>query len=62
MEHTQEKPNEPIGESECCASVQIVLCIFFLYINNIQKYYSVSLYVLFPLLLYLHQQKVLIRL
>ena len=29
-------------ESECHASVQIVLCNFFLYINNIQKYYSVS--------------------
>ena len=31
-----------LKESECCASVQIVLCNFFLYINNIKKYYSVS--------------------
>ena len=31
-----------LKESECCALVQIVLCIPFLYINNIQKYYSVS--------------------
>ena len=45
-----------LKESECRASVQIVLCIFFLYINNIQKYYSDSFCVLFPLLLCLHQQ------
>ena len=31
-----------LKESECRASVQIVLCNFFLYVNNIQKYYSVS--------------------
>ena len=45
-----------LKESKCRASVQIVLCISFLYINNIQKYYSVSLCVLFSLLLCLHQQ------
>ena len=31
-----------LKESECRASVQIVLCNSFLYTNNIQKYYSVS--------------------
>ena len=31
-----------LKESECRASVQIVLCNFFLYVNNLQKYYSVS--------------------
>ena len=43
------RPIEPINrllnllkESECRASVQIVLCNSFLYTNNIQKYYSVS--------------------
>ena len=43
-------------ESECRASVQKVLCIFYLQINNIQKYYSISLAFL-PLLLCLHQHK-----
>ena len=36
---------------------QIELCISFLYINNIQKYYSVSLCVLFPLLLCLRSEE-----
>ena len=31
-----------LKESECRASIQIVLCNSFLYTNNIQKYYSVS--------------------
>ena len=31
-----------LKESECRASVQIVLCNSFLYTNNIQKYYSIS--------------------
>ena len=35
-----------LKESECRASVQIVLCNSFLYTNNIQKYYSVSRYVI----------------
>ena len=36
-----------LKESECRASVQIVLCNSFLYTNNIQKYYSVSRCVIF---------------
>ena len=31
-----------LKESKCCALVQIMLCIFYLQINNIQKYYSIS--------------------
>ena len=45
-----------LKESECCASVQIVLCSY-LQINNIQRIIQ-FLFVLFPLLLYLHQQHV----
>ena len=41
-----------LKESECRASVQIVLCISFLYINNIQKYYSVFLYVIFIIIVF----------
>ena len=31
-----------LKESECRASVQIVLCNFLFYVNNIKKYYSIS--------------------
>ena len=55
VEVSKMEMNQPLKESECRASIQIVLCISFLYINNIQKYYSVSLCVSFPLLLCLHQ-------
>ena len=41
-----------LKESECCALVQIVLCIPFLYINNIQKYYSVSLCVISSIIVF----------
>ena len=44
-----------LKESECRASVQIVLCNFLLYIINIQRSIIQFLVVLFPLLLYLHQ-------
>ena len=43
-----------IGLDTCASPNSVVY--FSLYINNIQKYYSVSLCVLFPLLLCLHQQ------
>ena len=39
---SQPKGLNLLKESECRASVQIVLCNSFLYTNNIQKYYSVS--------------------
>ena len=35
-----------LKENECRILVQIVLCNFFLYINNIKKYYLVSLCVI----------------
>ena len=41
-----------LKESECRASVQIVLCISFLYINNIQKYYSVFLCIIFIIIVF----------
>ena len=53
------QPNKslnPFKESEYRVSIQIVLYIFYLQINNIQKYYSISL-VFLPLLLCLHQHK-----
>ena len=40
-----------LKESECRASVQIVLCNSFLYTNNIQKYYSVSRCVIFIIIM-----------
>ena len=41
-----------LKESECRTLVQIVLCISFLYINNIQKYYSVFLCVIFIIIVF----------